>query len=72
MRAKSTPSAAREFEGQMSGKSDNQSSSQLARTHRLRLAAEEGARAMEEAATQAIAVRQKSGRVQLGSFRGLP
>ena len=56
----------------MSGKSDNQSSSQLARTNRLRLAAEEGARAMEEAATQAIAVRQKSGRVQLGSFRGLP
>lgn len=48
----------------MSGQSDNQSPTQLARANRLRLAAEEGARAMEEVARQAIAVRQNMARLR--------
>jgi hypothetical protein len=48
----------------MSGKSDDQSPSQLARANRLRLAAEEGARATEEAAKEAIAVRKNMARLR--------
>jgi hypothetical protein len=43
----------------MSSKPSDQSPSQLARANRLRLAAEEGARAMEEATKEVIAVRKK-------------
>lgn len=48
----------------MSDKPDNQSPSRLARANRLRLAAEEGARAMEEAAQRAVAVRQNMARLR--------
>jgi hypothetical protein len=48
----------------MSGKSDDPSPSQLARANRMRLAAEEGARAMEEAAKEAAAVRKNMTRLR--------
>jgi hypothetical protein len=48
----------------MSSKSDDQSPSRLARANRLRLAAEEGARAMEEATKEAIAVRKNMARLR--------
>jgi hypothetical protein len=48
----------------MSSKPTDQSPSQLARANRLRLAAEEGARAMEEATKEAIAVRKNMARLR--------
>lgn len=42
----------------MSDKPRDQSPAQIARANRMRLAAEEGARAMEQAAKEAIAVRK--------------
>jgi hypothetical protein len=46
----------------MSGKPDD--ASKLARANRLRLAAEEGARAMEEVTKEAIAVRKNMARLR--------
>lgn len=48
----------------MSGKPDDQSPAQLARANRMRLAAEEGARAMEDATKEAIAVRKNMARLR--------
>jgi hypothetical protein len=48
----------------MSIKSDEPSPSQLARANRLRLAAEEGARAREDAVKEAIAVRKNMARLK--------
>jgi hypothetical protein len=48
----------------MSGKPGDQSPTQLARANRMRLAAEEGARAMEEATKQAVAVRKNMARLR--------
>lgn len=48
----------------MSIKSDDPSPSQLARANRLRLAAEEGARAREDVAKEAIAVRKNMARLR--------
>jgi hypothetical protein len=48
----------------MSIKSDEPSPSQLARANRLRLAAEEGARAREDVAKEAIAVRKNMARLR--------
>lgn len=48
----------------MSDKPDNQSPSQLARATRRSLAAEEGARALEEVAKEAITVRKNMARLR--------
>nr|WP_300213525.1 transcriptional regulator [Bradyrhizobium sp.] len=48
----------------MSGKPGDQSPAQVARANRMRLAAEEGARAMEEATKEAIAVRKNMTRLR--------
>jgi hypothetical protein len=48
----------------MSGKPGDQSPAQIARANRMRLAAEEGARAMEEATKEAIAVRKNMARLR--------
>lgn len=48
----------------MSEKPGDQSPTQLARANRMRLAAEEGARAMEEATKDAIAVRKNMARLR--------
>jgi len=48
----------------MSDKPGGQSAAQLARADRMRLAAEEGARAMEEATKEAIAVRKNMARLR--------
>jgi hypothetical protein len=48
----------------MSSKSDGQSPAQLARANRLRLAAEEGARVMEDVVKEAIAVRKNMARLK--------
>jgi hypothetical protein len=48
----------------MSEKADDQSASKLARANRLRVAAEEGARAMEEATKDAVAVRKNMARLR--------
>lgn len=48
----------------MSVKPDDQSPSRLARANRLRLAAEEGARAMEETLKEAAAVRKNMARLR--------
>ncbi len=48
----------------MSDKPDDQSASKLARANRLRAAAEEGARAMEEVTKEAIAVRKNMARLR--------
>lgn len=48
----------------MSDKPGDQSPAQLARANRMRLAAEEGARAMEEATKEAIAVRKNMARLR--------
>jgi hypothetical protein len=48
----------------MSDKPDDQSASKLARANRLRVAAEEGARAMEEVTKEAIAVRKNMARLR--------
>jgi hypothetical protein len=48
----------------MSGKPGDQSPAQMARANRMRLAAEEGARAMEQAAKDAIAVRKNMARLR--------
>ena len=48
----------------MSDKPGDQSAAQLARANRMRLAAEEGARAMEEATKEAIAVRKNMARLR--------
>lgn len=48
----------------MSDKPGDPSSSQIARADRMRLAAEEGARAMEEAAKEAVAVRKNMARLK--------
>ena len=48
----------------MSRSSDDKSASQLARANRLRLAAEEGARAMEDVTREAIAVRKNMARLK--------
>jgi hypothetical protein len=48
----------------MSGKPGDQSPAQMARANRMRLAAEEGVRAMEEARKGAIAVRKNMVRLR--------
>jgi hypothetical protein len=48
----------------MSGKPVDQSTAQIARADRMRLAAEEGARAMEEVTKEAIAVRKNMARLR--------
>ena len=48
----------------MSGKPGDQSLAQIARATRMRLAAEEGAKAMEEATKEAIAVRKNMARLR--------
>jgi hypothetical protein len=48
----------------MSGKPRDQSPAQIARANRMRLAAEEGARAMEEATKEAMAVRKNMARLR--------
>ena len=48
----------------MSDKRDDQSPAKMARANRMRLAAEEGARAMEEATKEAIAVRRNMARLR--------
>jgi hypothetical protein len=48
----------------MSDKPGDQSPTQLARANRMRLAAEEGARAMEEATKEGIAVRKNMARLR--------
>jgi hypothetical protein len=48
----------------MSDKPGDQSPTQLARANRMRLAAEEGARAMEEATKQAVSVRKNMARLR--------
>ena len=48
----------------MSGKPGDQSPAQMARANRMRLAAEEGARAMKEATKGAIAVRKNMVRLR--------
>ena len=48
----------------MSDKPADPSAAQLARANRMRLAAEEGARAMEEATKEAIAVRKNMARLR--------
>ena len=48
----------------MSDKPGDQSPAQLARANRMRLAAEEGARAMEETTKEAIAVRKNMARLR--------
>jgi hypothetical protein len=48
----------------MSDKPGDQSPAQLARANRMRLAAEEGARAMEEATKEAVAVRKNMARLR--------
>jgi len=48
----------------MSGKPRDQSPTQIARSNRMRFAAEEGARAMEEAAKEATAVRKNMARLR--------
>jgi len=48
----------------MSGKPGDPSPAQIARANRMRLAAEEGARAMEEATKEAIAVRKNMARLR--------
>jgi hypothetical protein len=48
----------------MSDKPGDQSPTQLARANRMRLAAEEGARAMEEATKEATAVRKNMARLR--------
>ena len=48
----------------MSVPSDDQSSAKIARANRLRLAAEEGARAMEEVTKESIAVRKNMARLR--------
>jgi hypothetical protein len=48
----------------MSGKPGDQSPAQIARANRMRLAAEEGARAMEDATKEAIAVRKNMARLR--------
>jgi hypothetical protein len=48
----------------MSDKPGNQSPSQIARANRLRIAAEEGARALEAAAKEAVAVRKNMARLK--------
>jgi hypothetical protein len=48
----------------MSDKPGDQSPAQIARANRMRLAAEEGARAMEEATKEAIAVRKNMARLR--------
>lgn len=48
----------------MSGKPGEQSPVQIARANRMRLAAEEGARAMEQATKDAIAVRKNMARLR--------
>ena len=48
----------------MSDKPGDQSAAQLARASRMRLAAEDGARAMEEATKDAIAVRKNMARLR--------
>jgi hypothetical protein len=48
----------------MSDKPDDQSASKLAKAYRLRVAAEEGARAMEEVTKEAIAIRKNMARLR--------
>jgi hypothetical protein len=48
----------------MSGKPVDQSAAQIARANRMRLAAEDGARAMVEATKEAIAVRKNMARLR--------
>jgi hypothetical protein len=48
----------------MSDKPGNQSPSQIARANRLRIAAEEGARALEAVAKEAVAVRKNMARLK--------
>ena len=48
----------------MSDKPGDQSPAQLARANRMRLTAEEGARAMEEATKEAVAVRKNMARLR--------
>lgn len=48
----------------MNDKADDQSASRLARANRLRVAAEEGARAMEDATKEGIAVRKNMARLR--------
>jgi len=48
----------------MSGKPGDPSPAQIARANRMRLAAEEGAQAMEEATKKAIAVRKNMSRLR--------
>jgi hypothetical protein len=48
----------------MSGKPGDQSPAQIARANRMRLAAEEGARAMDEATKEAVAVRKNMARLR--------
>ena len=48
----------------MSDKPGDQSPAQIARANRMRLAAEEGARAMEQATKDAIAVRKNMARLR--------
>jgi hypothetical protein len=45
----------------MTGRKDDQSPEQIAKANRLRLAKEEGVRAMEDAQREAISVRQEHG-----------
>ena len=48
----------------MTGKKDDQSPDQIARANRLRLAKEEGERAMEDAQREAISVRKNMARLR--------
>jgi hypothetical protein len=48
----------------MNSKTDDQSPEQIARANRLRLAKEEGARAMEDAQREAISVRKNMARLR--------
>ena len=48
----------------MSGPGDDQAPAKLARANRLRLAAEEGVRAMEEVTKESIAVRKNMARLR--------
>ena len=48
----------------MSGKPIDQSAAGIARANRMRLAAEDGARAMEEATKEAVAVRKNMARIR--------
>jgi hypothetical protein len=48
----------------MSDRPGDQSPSQLARANRMRIAADEGARAMEQAAKDAVAIRKNMARLK--------